>query len=292
MDRTKTVACLTLWVLLAGCSGKPHIVVGSKNFTEQVLLGEILAQQIERRMGVRVDRKLNLGGTMLAHEALVRGDIDLFPEYTGTALTAVLKQPPSADPAASLGQVRAAYEKNWRLAWLRPLGFNDTFAMMIGGTAARAAGIETLSAAAAKRPWRLGAGYEFQQRPDGLAGLLKTYGLRTEGAPVAMDLGLLYAALQAGKVDMIAANSTDGLASVLDVKILADDRHYFPPYECAVVVRQETLSRFPALRGALEELSGKLPDDVMRKLNYAVDGQHRPVAEVAAGFLGAATASR
>jgi glycine betaine/choline ABC-type transport system substrate-binding protein len=286
MDRTKTVAGVMLLLLLAGCGPRTHIVVGSKNFTEQVLLGEILAQQISRRLGVPVERKLNLGGTMLAHEALVRGDIDLFPEYTGTALTAVLKQPPAADPAASLQQVRTAYEKNWHLAWLPPLGFNNTFAMMIGGPVARAAGIETLSAASAKRTWRLGAGYEFQQRPDGLAGLLKTYGLRTDGAPVAMDLGLLYAALQAGKVDMIAANSTDGLASVLDVKILADDRRYFPPYECAVVVREETLARFPALRGALEELSGKLSDDVMRKLNYAVDGQHRPVAEVAAGFLG------
>jgi glycine betaine/choline ABC-type transport system substrate-binding protein len=283
MDRTKAVAGLTL-ALLAGCARSPHIVVGSKNFTEQVLLGEILAQQIERRLHVPVERKLNLGGTLLAHEALVRGDIDLFPEYTGTALTAVLKQSPAAG-AHSLDVVRSAYEKNWRLAWLRPLGFNDTFAMMIGGTQARAAGIETLSDAAVKRAWRLGAGYEFQQRPDGLDGLLKTYGLRTEGAPVAMDLGLLYAALQGGKVDMIAANSTDGLASVLDVKILADDRGYFPPYECAVVVRDEALSRFSGLRSVLEELSGKLPDDVMRKLNYAVDGQHRPVADVAAEFL-------
>jgi osmoprotectant transport system substrate-binding protein len=284
MDRTKTVACLTL-ILLAGCARKPHIVVGSKNFTEQVLLGEILAQQVQRRLGVPVERKLNLGGTMLAHEALVRGDIDLFPEYTGTALTAVLKRPPIAESAASFEAVRTEYEKNWHVTWLRPLGFNDTFAMMIAGPVARAAGIETLSQAAAKRAWRLGAGYEFQQRPDGLSGLLKTYGLRTEGAPLSMDLGLLYAALQAGKVDMIAANSTDGLASVLDVKILADDRHYFPPYDCAVVVRDETMARFPALRPALEELSGKLTDEVMRKLNYAVDGQHRPVAEVAAGFL-------
>jgi glycine betaine/choline ABC-type transport system substrate-binding protein len=163
--------------------------------------------------------------------------------------------------------------------------------MMIGGPAARARGIATLSDAAAKGAWRLGAGYEFQQRPDGLEGLLKTYSLRTEGAPVAMDLGLLYAALQAGKVDMIAANSTDGLASALDVKILADDRHYFPPYECAVVVRDDTLARFPALRPALEELSGKLTDEAMRKLNHAVDGEHRPVAEVAAGFLRGAGAN-
>src|SRR5262249_38760408 len=150
---------------------------------EQLLLGEILAQQIEHKLGVPVERKLNLGGTLLTHEALVRGDIDLFPEYTGTALTAVLKQPPLTDPAAALDQVRAAYEKNWHLSWLQPLGFNNTFAMMIAGPAARAQGIATLSDAAAKRAWRLGAGYEFQQRADGLEGLLKTYRLRTEGGP-------------------------------------------------------------------------------------------------------------
>jgi glycine betaine/choline ABC-type transport system substrate-binding protein len=258
-----------------------HIVVGSKNFTEQVLLGEILAQQIERRLGVPVERRLNLGGTMLAHEALVRGDIDLYPEYTGTALTAVLKQPPVRDPAAALAAVRAEYRARWRLEWLAPLGFDDTFAMIVR----RAEPVATLSEAASRQAWRMGAGYEFEQRPDGLDGLCKTYGLRLAGPPVTMDLGLLYAALAGGKVDMIAANSTDGLASALDVRILADDRHYFPPYQCAVVVRQETLAREPRLRAALEELSGRLPDAVMRKLNYAVDGEHRPVAEVAAGFL-------
>jgi glycine betaine/choline ABC-type transport system substrate-binding protein len=138
----------------------------------------------------------------------------------------------------------------------------------------------------------MGVGYEFQSRPDGLAGLLKTYGLRTEGSPVTMDLGLLYSALESRKVDMIAANSTDGLASVMDVKILRDDRHYFPPYECAVVVRDETLTRFPGLRKALEELSGKLPDALMRKLNYRVDGEHIPVAQVAREFLRSIEAGR
>ncbi|HEY1339068.1 MAG TPA: glycine betaine ABC transporter substrate-binding protein [Bryobacteraceae bacterium] len=285
MDRAKTVAGLIALGLLASCARAPRIVVGSKNFTEQVLLGEIVAQHIEQRMGVIVDRKLNLGGTLLAHEALVKGSIDLYPEYTGTALTAILKQTPARDPSSVFETVRQAYQRQWRLVWLTPLGFNDTFAMIVRGDVARAGHIGTLSEAAAARSWRLGAGYEFQQRPDGLAGLLQTYGLRTEGAPVAMDLGLLYSALTSGKVDMIAANSTDGLAGALDVAVLADDRHYFPPYECSVVAREETLIHFPQLRGVLQELSGKLPDATMRRLNNEVDGKHRSVAETAADFL-------
>lgn len=264
-----------------GCGRQERIVVGSKNFTEQVLLGELLAQQIERRVGVPVERRLNLGGTMLAHEALTRGDIDLYPEYTGTALTAVLKQAPVKDPAAALEGVRAAYHERWQLAWLAPLGFNDTFAMIVK----QGAGAATLSDAAARQSWRMGVGYEFQQRPDGLDGLLKAYGLRMAAPPVTMDLGLLYAALDGGKVDMIAANSTDGLASAPDLRILDDDRRYFPPYECAVVVREQTLARYPKLRAALDELAGKVPDAEMRKLNYEVDGKHRRAAEVAAEWL-------
>jgi osmoprotectant transport system substrate-binding protein len=294
MVRTKTCAEIAagLALLLAGCSQAPTIVVASKDFTEQVVLGEILAQQIESQVGVRVDRKLHLGGTLLAHEALVKGSIDLYPEYTGTALTAILKQPPAYDRAAVLEAVRSAYRKQWQLDWLTPLGFTDTFAMMVRGETARSAKLVTISDAALTRAWRLGAGYEFRQRRDGLEGLLKTYGLRTQGEPVSMDLGLLYTALQGRQVDMIAANSTDGLASVLDVAILQDDRRYFPPYECAVVAREDTMTRFPKLRPALEQLSGKITDDAMRRLNYQVDGQHRPVREVAAEFLRQVTGSR
>jgi len=284
MARTKTIAGL-IALLLAGCGRPARIVVGSKNFTEQVLLGEILAQQIERRLGVPVERRLNLGGTLLAHEALTSGSIDLYPEYTGTALTTILKQPPVADPAAALAQVRREYQRRWHLDWLSPLGFDDTFAMIVDRKTAEAAGLSTLSQAAAARSWRLGAGYEFEQRPDGLDGLLKTYGLRLDGAPVTMDLGLLYQALTSGKVGMIAANSTDGMASVLPVTILRDDRRYFPSYECAVVIRDEALRQYPQVKAALEELSGRISDDVMRRLNYQVDGLHRTVPEVARSFL-------
>jgi glycine betaine/choline ABC-type transport system substrate-binding protein len=284
MDRTKIIAALSALVL-ASCGTRTHIVVGSKNFTEQVILGEIIAQQIERRLGVPVERYLNLGGTLLVHEALVRGSIDLYPEYTGTALMAVLKRPPATDPAAVLAEVRTAYRSRWKLAWLPPLGFNNTFAMIVRGEAARAEKLATLSDAARAGPWRLGVGAEFQQRADGLQGLVKAYGLRLAGDPVTMDLGLLYSALDGRKVDMIAANSTDGPAAVRDVTILADDRHYFPPYDCAVVAREETLARYPNLRGALEQLSGKLTAETMRRLNQQVDGERRPAAQVARQFL-------
>jgi osmoprotectant transport system substrate-binding protein len=279
MDRKALVACLSL--LAVSCGGHSGIVVGSKNFTEQVLLGEIVAQQIERMLKIPVVRKLDLGGTMLAHEALAHGSLDLYPEYTGTALTEVLKQPIARDPQGVLEAVRTAYERQWQLAWLAPFGFNNTFAMIVR----RDAGVSTLSAAARVHAWRLGMGYEFRQRPDGLDGLLKTYSLRLSGAPLEMDLGLLYSALQNRKVDLIAANSTDGLISTLPVSALDDDRHYFPPYQCAVVVRETTLARYPRLRAVLEQLSGKIPDATMRRLNYEVDGRHRRATEVAEEFL-------
>lgn len=278
---------LLIFLLLAlGCSRTRPLTVGSKNFTEQLVLGEIVAQQIERRLGQKVDRKLDLGGTLLAHQALVNGEIDLFPEYTGTALTTVLKLAPANDPAAVLARVRAEYRRRWNLEWLDPLGFNNTFAMVVRGAEARAAGLETLSdAARRKQGWRLGVGYEFLQRPDGLAGLLRTYHLPLDGTPKSMDLGLLYQALEQEQVEMVAANATDGMLSVLDVKVLRDDRQYFPPYQAALIVRHQTLEAHPSLRAALAQLAGKLPDAVMRKLNYEVDGKHRPVSEVAREWL-------
>jgi osmoprotectant transport system substrate-binding protein len=279
MDRKAFVACLSL--LLASCSSRNTIVVGSKNFTEQVLLGEIIAQQIENKLGARVIRRLDLGGTMLAHEALKGGSIDVYPEYTGTALTEVLKRPILTDPKAAFDTVRDTYRSQWQLAWLAPFGFNNTFAMVVR----RDEKLATLSQAAGAHPWRLGMGYEFRQRPDGMDGLLATYRLRMQGDPITMDLGLLYAALGTRKVDMLAANSTDGLLSVLDVTVLQDDRRYFPPYECAAVTREATLARYPGLRATLEQLSGRLPDTVMRRLNYQVDGKHRAIEDVAEEFL-------
>jgi len=269
-----------------GCSRQPSVVVGSKNFTEQIILGEILAQQLERRTQLVVQRKFNLGGTLLTQEALVSGALDLYPEYTGTALTAILKEPPSADAAVVFRRVKSAYHDRWRLEWLPPLGFANTFAMTVRGERGRAERLNTISdAARSQRSWRLGTGYEFLQRSDGLSGLLRAYGLRIQDSPVTMDLGLLYQALHHDQVDMIAANSTDGLLSVLDVRVLIDDKKYFPPYECAAVVRESTLAAYPELRAALGELSGQISESAMRRLNYEVDGKHRSTPEVASEFL-------
>ncbi len=269
-----------------GCSRVHTLTVGSKNFTEQIVLGEIIAQQLERKLGVKVERKLDLGGTLLAQQALVSGEIDLYPEYTGTALTAVLKLAPSSDAAGVFERVRGEYRKRWRLEWLDPLGFDNTFAMVVRGADAREGGIETLSdAAARKEAWRLGVGYEFLQRPDGLRGLLDTYHLPLAGSPKSMDLGLLYSALEQKQVDMAAASATDGMLSVLDVKVVSDDRHYFPPYQAAIVARQDSLAGHAGLRAALEQLSGKIDAGTMRKLNYQLDGKHRPVSQVAREWL-------
>jgi len=275
------------WVL--GCSRARLITVGSKNFTEQVILGEIVAQHVSLRLSERVDRKLNLGGTLLAHQALVKGDLDLYPEYTGTALTAVLKRRLSSDPAAVLAKVKAEYLSRFKILWLDPLGFNNTFAMVIRGEDARKFQIETLSDAATHaNGWTLGVGYEFQQRPDGLAGLLRTYKLPFKRSPRTMDLGLLYRALEQKQVDMVAASATDGLLSVLDVKVLKDDKRYFPPYQASLAVRADALAKHPPLKRALEQLSGLFSNEIMRTLNYQVDGKHRPVSEVAMTFLRAA----
>ena len=289
MGRTQIVACLIIGLWASGvvaCTKERPITVGSKNFTEQVILGEIVAQHLEHRLGRHVDRQLNLGGTLLVHQARLHGDIDLYPEYTGTALTTVLKVPPAHDPVAAMALVRAEYQTRFGVEWMDPLGFNNTFAMVIRGEDARKSKIATLSDAAEYSPgWDLGVGYEFQQRPDGLAGLLKTYNLPIHGSPKTMDLGLLYKALEQRQVSMVAANATDGQLSVLDVLVLRDDKRYFPPYDCGLVVRAEMLKDNPSLRQALIELAGRFTDLTMRKLNYQVDGEHRPVRDVAEQFL-------
>ncbi len=270
---------------LTGCSHQRHLTIGSKNFTEQLVLGEIIAQHLEHRLHLDVRRKLDLGGTFLAQQALLTGSIDLYPEYTGTALTAVLKQPVVKDRKIAMQRVRAGYAR-WGLRWMNSLGFENTFAMAIRRADAQSRHLQTLSEAAGYRPgWHIGVGYEFESRPDGLPGLLKTYGLEQSGSVRTMDLGLLYRALAQGQVDMIAGNSTDGALSILPVTVLADDKHFFPPYEAAVVVREAALNTYPGLEAALRELDGRFTTDTMRRLNHEVDAEHHPVREVAARAL-------
>lgn len=285
MDRKANLAVCLIALASAACSRGSAIVVASKNFTESVLLGEIVAQHLESLGGFEVRRKLNLGGTLLAHEALVNGDIDLYPEYTGTAITNVLKIPARAATTMSVEEtVRQEYARRWNIDVLPPLGFDNSFAMVIRGT--EQAGITSLSQAAARtKPWRLGVGYEFETRPDGLAGFQRTYNLPLVGPPKNMDLGLLYQALRNNEVDLIAASATDGQLANGDLRVLDDDRKFFPPYQAVLLVRSEALSRRPALRQALVSLSGKLPARVMRELNYRVDEKKETVESVAAGWL-------
>jgi len=280
-------AAFAICALMAGCSPpRPdHPVIGAKNFTEQVVLGELLAQEIEARSNLKVDRRFYLAGSYICQQALVSGHIDAYVEYTGTALTAILKQPVDRDPPRVLDTVRRLYEAKYGVSVAEPLGFENTFAMVIRGEDARRLGLETLSQAARYAPqWRLGVGYEFEQRPDGLPGLSAAYGLRFADSPRTMDLGLLYRALNARQVDMIAANSTDGPIQAFGMRVLEDDGHYFPPYQAVPLVRDEALERWPQMRAAIGALAGKVSGDDMRAMNEAIDGQHRDVAEVVMEF--------
>ncbi len=284
----RTTTLFLLATLLAGCgpSRENRIVVGSKNFTEQLILGEIIAQQIENKTHLPVERRFYLAGTYICHQAMLAGRIDIYPEYTGTALTAVLKEKPDPDREKVYEQVKAEYEKRFHLAVGAPFGFNDTFAIEIRGDDARRLSLKTISQAAAYAPkWRAGFGYEFMERPDGYKGLATTYGLHFADNPRIMDLGLLTRALKDKQVDLIAGNTTDGLIPALDLFVLEDDKHYFPPYEAVPVIRQGTLARHPEVRQALDELAGKISDADMRQLNYAVDGQHQDVKQVVREFL-------
>jgi len=273
---------------LASCGGGARrgvVHIGSKNFSEQVLLGEIAAQALEAR-GVRVDRKLNLGGTFVCHKALVAGDLDLYPEYTGTAFTAILARKPVSDPAAVRKEVESEYRKRWGIVWSPPLGFENTFALVVRGDDAQRWGLKTISDLKARESEiRPGFGYEFLEREDGFPGLAKTYGLNFAKRPAQMDLGLLYPALQSRQVDLIAGNSTDGLIAALGAVVLEDDKRYFPPYEAAFVARGETWKSNAAVQEVLEKLGGRFSADTMRKWNAQLDKEKRRPEDVAKDFL-------
>ncbi|MFQ5662903.1 MAG: glycine betaine ABC transporter substrate-binding protein [Terriglobia bacterium] len=287
MPRAATLLLAGALAALTACqSGREgRVVIGSKNFTEQIILAELLAQHIEAHTGLAVERRFNLGGTLIAHQAIRAGEIDLYVEYTGTALTAILEQEPSHDPNEVYRRVRREYARRFGLEWTEPLGFNNTFAIVVRGEDARRLNLKTISDAAPYTPeWRAGFGYEFMERPDGFAGLAETYGLRFGSPPRTMELGLLYRALEEKQVDMVAGNSTDGVIAAHDLVVLADDRRYFPPYDAAPVVRRETFERHPRLRAALRELGGKISEEEMRRLNFAVEGEGGDVKQVVRDF--------
>jgi osmoprotectant transport system substrate-binding protein len=271
----------------SACKQAPQskITIGSKFFTEQVVLAELLAQHIEARTGIPVIRKTNLGGTLLVHKALLAGELDLYIEYTGTALTTVLNETPQGDSAAVYNRVKQLYADRFHLEVTEPLGFENTFAMVIRGDDAKNLHLQKISDIAPLAPkWRAGVGYEFLERPDGFRGWSDRYNLHFAESPKVMDLGLIYRALVDHQVDIVAGNSTDGLIDSLGLVALADDRHYFPPYDAVPIVRQSTLAQFPQLRAALADLAGKLSAADIRRLNFAVDAQHQDAATVVRAF--------
>jgi osmoprotectant transport system substrate-binding protein len=280
--------------LLLGCVAcapprSSRITIGAKNFTEQVVLGELLSQEIEEVTSQPVDRRFYLAGSYLCQQALISGRIDGYVEYTGTALTAILKQPlppvGQRDAATVLRRVTQLYASRYHVLVGPSLGFEDTFAMVIRGDDARRLDLKTISDAVKVAPqWRLGVGYEFEQRPDGLQGLEATYGLKFADAPRTMDLGLLYRALASGQVDMVAGNSTDGPIRALGFVVLADDKHYFPPYDAVPLVREDSIRRHPGIQVAMDRLAGKVSADEVRGMNYAVDSEHKYVGDVVREF--------
>jgi osmoprotectant transport system permease protein len=261
-------------------SGKPAgaetVVVGAKGYTEQLLLGELLAQEIEANTSLRVKREFSLGSTFLLHEAVRQGRIDGYVEYTGTAWTAILRQPPLPPErrAAVWQQARQLYDERYGLRMFPSLGFENTFAILIRQADGQRLGLRTISdAVKPARQWRAAFGYEFLNRADGFPGLAERYGLRFAAPPSAMDLGLTYRALADGRVDLIAGDSTNGLISAMKLQKLEDDRAYFPPYDAVPVFNAASLRRHPELVPVLERLSGRLSAATMQRLNAAVDLQ-------------------
>ena len=287
MRRVLASALCFLLLGIAACAPpRPdYPVIGAKNFTEQVVLGELLAQHIEAVTGLKVERRFYLAGSYICNQALIAGRIDAYVEYTGTALTAILKQPVDKDPQRSLATVQRLYQQRYQVVATAPLGFENTFAMVIRNEQAQQLHLTGLSQVAPYSPqWKLGVGYEFEERPDGLAGLEQAYGLKFAGSPRVMDLGLLYRVLNGHQVDIIAGNSTDGPIKAFHLTVLQDDKHYFPPYQAVPLVRQAALDRWPQLGPAFASLANKVTAEQMQTMNEAVDGEHRDPADVVREF--------
>lgn len=278
-----TVVCLSA---LSACAPprSSHIVIGAKNFTEQVVLGELLAQEIEAAGGGKVERRFWLAGSYLCQQALVSGRIDGYVEYTGTALTAVLKQPLERDTNKVHATVARLYDQRYQVREGPGLGFEDTFAMVVRGDDARKYNLKSISDVTKLPTLRLGVGYEFAERPDGLRGLAAAYGLHFAGSPRTMELGLLYRSLAAHQVDIVAGNSTDGAIKALDFVALEDDKHYFPPYEAVPLVREDALLKWPQIGTAMQRLAGQVSADEMRAMNLAVESQHRDAGDIVREF--------
>ena len=288
MDRRTFLSAVALTTLTSCMSHKDELSVGSKNFTEQLILGEILKQSLESACRMPVNGRFYLAGTYICQQAILAARIDAYVEYTGTALAGILKQTTSGDSQAVYEQVKLEYRQRFNLDVMPPLGFNNSFAMVMRGDEARRLGVTKLSQLAPAAPkLRLGVGYEFLERQDGYKGLVAAYNLRFAEAPRVMDLGLLYRALQNNSVDIVAGNNTDGLIKALGLVVLEDNKHYFPPYDAVPIVNPVLFTKCPSAREVFTKLKNSITADRMRAMNYAVDGEKKDAAAVAKEFLAA-----
>jgi osmoprotectant transport system substrate-binding protein len=286
MNRRTFLSALALTACSGCLSHAAELTVGSKNFTEQLILGELLTQYLRSVCHMPVDGRFYLAGTYICQQAILSGRIDAYVEYTGTALAAILKEHFTGDPVGVYQRVKQEYQRRFNLDVMPPLGFNNSFAMVMRGEDARRLGVKTLSQlAGVARQMRLGVGYEFLERQDGYQGLVKTYDLHFAEAPRVMDLGLLYRALQNRSVDVVAGNNTDGLIAALALVVLEDDKHYFPPYDAVPIVLPALFRKCPQAQDAFARLAGRITADDMRAMNYAVDGEKQDAAAVASEFL-------
>ncbi len=280
------VMTLTAVSFLTGCSSKGTVTVGTKDFGENIVVGEMIAQLIETKTDLKVDRKLNMGGTFVCFEALKSGDIDVYPEYTGTALTAQLNMDVITDPDEVYRIVSEEFDKQFDIKWMDPVGFNNTYALAITDEAYQKYGIETCSdLAEVSNELVFGAEHEFYNRPDGYDMMVETYGLEFKGEPKKMNVALKYQAIGNGEVDVIDAFTTDGPIKQYNLKVLEDDKNFFPPYYQAPIVRNETLEKYPELEEVLNSLAGKINDETMTELNYKIDVEGQEIETVAKEFL-------
>lgn len=279
-------AAMGLTALLSGCGSAETVVVGSKDFSENIVLGEIFSQLIEAKTDLKVERKLNMGGTFVCFEAIKNGDIDIYPEYTGTGLTAQLGMDVIADPDETYRIVSEEFDQQFGITWLEPLGLNNTYTLAVSDAVYQQYGVETYSdLAAVSENLVFGAEHEFFDRQDGYDGLVETYGLTFKGEPQKMNVSLKYQAIGNGDIDVTDAFATDGELIKYNLHVLTDDKGFFPPYYAAPIIRNDTLSAHPELKDVLNSLAGLLDDDTMKQLNYRVGVSGEEPETVAKDFL-------
>ncbi len=274
--------------LLAGCGGASEgkIVIGSKNFTENMVLGEMFSQVIQDKTDLKVEYKENLGGTMVCFEAIKKGDLDIYPEYTGTGLTAHLKMDVINDAAKVYDIVQEEFNKQFEIKWLQPLGFNNTYAVAVKEDYAKENNITKVSELVPlAKDLTFGGEHEFFDRQDGYEGMIEAYGLNFKSDPAKMDVALKYQAISQGKMDVTDAFATDGQLITYKLTILEDDKNFFPPYYAAPIVRNDTLEKYPELEAVLNSLAGKISDEEMQMMNYKVESEKKAIRDVARDFL-------